>query len=71
MKRIIFKRKLDHILSKGSGEQLWWLLAITCIIIGCATLIGVEAFGYSKENIMNAFAVRLRELFRPSFSSIC
>lgn len=33
--------------------------------------IGVKSFGYSKEDVMNAFAVRLREVFRPSFSSIC
>lgn len=33
--------------------------------------IGVEAFGFSQNDVMNAFAQRIREVFRPSFSSIC
>ena len=33
--------------------------------------IGMDSFGYSREEILNAFASRLRDVFRPSFSSIC
>lgn len=33
--------------------------------------IGVETFGFSQNDVMNAFAQRIREVFRPSFSSIC
>lgn len=33
--------------------------------------IGVETFGFSQHEVMNAFAQRIREEFRPSFSSIC
>lgn len=33
--------------------------------------MGVEAFGFEQQEVMNAFAQRIREVFRPSFSSIC
>ncbi len=33
--------------------------------------MGVEVLGYSSEEVMGAFAVRIREVFRPSFGAIC
>lgn len=58
----LFKFIMDQVLSdnKLKAEEVNLMIRI-----------GVEAFGFSQQDVLNAFAQRIREVFRPSFSSIC
>ena len=57
MMKYPFKRKIDQLLAKGSGEQLGWLCALTLFIIGIAILV-VKLFFFGDmawEDVVGIF----------------